>query len=167
VVSGLRSGPCLVRRADIPVRSLSRAGSRLGLVNRLGATRCFGQECPRAAKHIPCLARSFSEQAPSPIIGGHNLSLEPLPHCLQQVTRRARSFFLGPRRAVVQKPTGEANGCILRHVTPKMLQKAPYVGSARIAQPQQVVWFGWPQFPFPEASLAGQAGPFYGRLAQS
>jgi len=39
-------------------------------------------------------------------------------------------FFLGPTRAVVPKPSDEANYCILRHVTPKTLQKALYVGSS-------------------------------------
>ena len=67
-------------------------------------------------------------------------------------------FFLGPNRAVVPKSTDEANGCILRHVTPKTLQKALYVGSFESGQPQQVVGLGWSQFPFPEAPLAGQAG---------
>ena len=42
----------LARRADIPVRSLSRMQTRLGLVARFRETRCCGQECPRAAKHI-------------------------------------------------------------------------------------------------------------------
>ena len=70
----------------------------------------------------------------SPCIGGQNLSFEPLPPCLQQVTRRARRFFLGANRAVVSNPTDEANRCILRHVRPKTLQKALYVGSFEIGQ---------------------------------
>jgi hypothetical protein len=60
-----------------------------------------------------------------------------------------------------RKPTGEANRCNLRHVAPKTLQKALYVGFSQIGQPLQVVGFGWSQFPIPEARLAGQAGPIY------
>ena len=41
---------------------------------------------------------------------------------------RIAGFFLGPNPAVVPKPTDEVNRCILRHVTPKTLQKALYVG---------------------------------------
>ena len=66
-----------------------------------------------------------------------NLSPEPLPPCLQQVTRRARRFFLGPNRAVVPNPTDEANGCILGYLTPKPLQKALYVGVRDMADPYQ------------------------------
>jgi hypothetical protein len=40
-------------------------------------------------------------------------------------------FFLGPNRAVVPKPTDEANRCNPGHVTPKTLQKALYVGSPK------------------------------------
>jgi hypothetical protein len=43
--------------------------------------------------------------------------------------------FLGPNPAVVPKPTDEANCCNLRHVTPKTLQKALYVGFSQISQP--------------------------------
>jgi hypothetical protein len=32
-------------------------------------------------------------------------------------------FFLGPNHAVVPKPSDEANRFILRHLTPKTLQK--------------------------------------------
>ena len=39
--------------------------------------------------------------------------------------------------------------CNLRHVTPKTLQKALYVGFSESAQPLQVVYFGWPRFPVP------------------
>src|ERR1035438_5434203 len=53
------------------------------------------------------------------------------------------------------KPTDEANRCNLGHVTPKTLQKALYVEFSQIGQPPQVVWFGWSQFPIPEAHLAG------------
>jgi hypothetical protein len=60
------------------------------------------------------------------------------------------------------KPTDEANRCILGHLTPKTLQKALYVGSSQTSRPLQVVCLGWSQFPFPEAPLAGQAGPIYG-----
>jgi hypothetical protein len=57
------------------------------------------------------------------------------------------------------KPTDEANRCILRYVTPKTLQKAPYVGSSQIPQPPQVVCFCLSQFPFPEPPLAGDDPP--------
>jgi len=45
--------------------------------------------------------------------------------------------------------------CILRHVTPKTLQKALLVGLFGSDRLLQVVYFGWSQFPFPEAPLAG------------
>ena len=64
-------------------------------------------------------------------------------------------FVLGPNPAVVPKPTDEPNRCNLRHVTPKTLQKALYVGFSQIGRPLQVVCFGWSQFPIPEARLAG------------
>src|ERR1035438_7050934 len=70
--------------------------------------------------------------------------------------------FLGPNPAVVPKPTNEANRCNLRHVTPKTLQKALYMGFSQTRWPLQVVCFGWSQFPIPEVRLAGQAGPIYG-----
>ena len=70
-------------------------------------------------------------------------------------------FFLGPNPAVVPKPTDEANRCNLRHVTPKMLQKALYVGFSESGRPLQVVCFGWSQFPIPEVRLTGKAGPIY------
>ena len=78
-------------------------------------------------------------------------------------TRTARSasilpayrFFLGPNRAVVPKPTNEANRCNPEHLTPKTLQKALYVGFSQIGQPPQVVYFGGSQFPVPEARLVG------------
>jgi len=38
------------------------------------------------------------------------------------------SFLRGPVHAVVRKPTDEANRRDLRHVMPKTLQKALYVG---------------------------------------
>jgi len=53
------------------------------------------------------------------------------------------------------KPSDEANRCILRHVAPKALQKALYVGYLESGKPLQVVGFGQSQFPFPEARLAG------------
>jgi hypothetical protein len=55
-------------------------------------------------------------------------------------------------------PRWLANHCNLRHVTPKTLQKALYVGYGQIGRPLQVVCLGWSQFPIPEARLAG-----YGR----
>jgi hypothetical protein len=61
---------------------------------------------------------------------------------------------LGPNRAVVPKPINQANRCILRHVTPKTLQKALYVGYFETGKPLPVVCLGWSQFPVPEASLA-------------
>jgi hypothetical protein len=63
----------------------------------------------------------------------------------------------GPNPAVVPKPTDEANRSNLRHVTPKTFQNTLYVGFSHIGRPLQVVWFGWSQFPIPEAPLAGQA----------
>ena len=65
------------------------------------------------------------------------------------------ALFLGPNPAAVPKPTDEANRCNLRHVAPKTLQKALYVGFSQIGRPLQVVCFGWSQFPIPEARLAG------------
>ena len=62
------------------------------------------------------------------------------------------ALFLGPNPAAVPKPTDEANRCNLRHVVPKTLQKALYVGFSQIDQPLQVVCFGWSQFPIPEVS---------------
>jgi hypothetical protein len=73
---------------------------------------------------------------------------------LSPVIKNGR-FFAGPNPAVVPKPTDKANRCILRHVAPKTLQKALYVGFARIGRPLQVVCFGSSQFPIPEARLAG------------
>jgi hypothetical protein len=64
-------------------------------------------------------------------------------------------FFLGANRDVLLEPTEAANRCNLRHVTPKTLQKALYVGFSQISRPLQVVGFGWSQFPIPEARLAG------------
>jgi hypothetical protein len=72
----------------------------------------------------------------------------------QVLRRKMGSFFPGPNRTVVPKTTEEANRCILRHVAPKTLQKALYVGLSQIAQPLQVAYFGRPQFLFPEAPLA-------------
>jgi hypothetical protein len=46
-------------------------------------------------------------------------------------------FFLGPNRAVLLEPTDEANGCNLRHVTPKTFQKALYVGFSQIGGPNR------------------------------
>src|ERR1035437_8245790 len=42
----------LARRADIPVRSLSRTRTWLGFVACFRKTRCCGQECPRAAMGV-------------------------------------------------------------------------------------------------------------------
>ena len=52
----------------------------------------------------------------------------------------------------------QANRCNLRHVAPKPLQKALYLGFSQIGQLLQVVWLGWSQFPVPEASLAWVRG---------
>ena len=73
--------------------------------------------------------------------------------------RNTGRFFLAPNRAVGPKPTGEGNCCILRHLPAKTLQKTLYVGFSMSRRPLQVVWFGWPQFPFLKAPLAVQAGP--------
>ena len=75
-----------------------------------------------------------------------------------------RRFFLAPNRAVDPKPTCEANRCNLRHVTPKTLRKALYVGFFAGGQPQHVVYFGGCRFPFPEVLLAGQVGSIYGLI---
>ena len=60
-------------------------------------------------------------------------------------------FFLAPNRAVVPKPSDEANRCNLRHVAPKTFQKALYVGVFASSRLLQVVYLGWSQFPVPEA----------------
>src|ERR1039457_2582014 len=67
--------------------------------------------------------------------------------------------FLGPHPALLPQPTDEANRCNLRHVTPKTLQKALYVGFVESGRPPQVVCFGWSQFPVPETRFTGCAGP--------
>ena len=54
--------------------------------------------------------------------------------------------FFNPNRGVVPKLTDEANGYDLRHVTPKTLQKALYVGFSQTGQPLQVVSLGWSHF---------------------
>ena len=89
--------------------------------------------------------------APKPCEGGQ----------ISACQRVSVSLFLGPHRAVVPKPTDEANRCILGHLTPKALQKTLYVGYSQMGRPLPVVCFGWSQLPFPEAPLAGQAGPIY------
>jgi hypothetical protein len=60
--------------------------------------------------------------------------------------RRARRFFLGANRSVVPKPIDEANRCNLRHVAPRTLQKALYVGFSQIGRPLRVVCLGWSHF---------------------
>ena len=62
------------------------------------------------------------------------------------------------------KPTDKANRCILRHLTPKTLQIALYVGGFESGRPLQVVCFCWSQFPFPEAPSAGRPAQFTGAL---
>jgi len=69
-------------------------------------------------------------------------------------TPESGRFFLGANRALRPEPREAANRCNLRHVTPKPLQKALYVGYAQIGRPLQVVCLGWSQFPLPEARLA-------------
>jgi hypothetical protein len=59
----------------------------------------------------------------------------------------------GANRAVVPNPSAAANRCNLRHVTPKTLQKALYVGLSQIGRPLQVVCFGGSRFPILEAHL--------------
>src|ERR1035441_538327 len=54
------------------------------------------------------------------------------------------------------EPTDEANRCNLRHVTPKTLQKALYVGFSESSRPLQVVCLGWSQFPVPKARLRSE-----------
>ena len=51
--------------------------------------------------------------------------------------------------------TDAANRCNLRHITPRTLLKALYVGFSQIGRHLQVVCPGWSQFPIPEATLAG------------
>ena len=65
-------------------------------------------------------------------------------------------------RRPLPEPTYEANRCDLRHVTPRPLQKALYVGLSQIGRPLQVVCLGWFQFPIPEERLSGKAGPIHG-----
>ena len=69
--------------------------------------------------------------------------------------RNTGKFFLAAIHTVAPKPTYKANCCDLRHLPPKTLQKALYVGSFQVRQPPQVVGFGGSQFPFPKAPLAG------------
>src|ERR1035437_2213655 len=71
-------------------------------------------------------------------------------------------LFRGANRAVLPETTDEANRCNLRHVTPKTLQKALYVGFSESGRPLQVVGFGWSRFQGPEARLAGLARPICG-----
>src|ERR1035441_6827034 len=52
-------------------------------------------------------------------------------------------------------PVDKPHTCNLRHVAPKTLQKALYVGFSQIGRPLPVVCFGWSQFPIPEAPRAG------------
>src|ERR1017187_1731330 len=63
--------------------------------------------------------------------------------------------FLGANRAVLPDSTEAVNRCNLRHVTPKTLQKALYLGFSQSGRRLQVVCVGWSQFPIPEARLAG------------
>ena len=79
-----------------------------------------------------------------------------------EVRPESGRFFPGATRAVVPKPTEEANGCKLRHVSAKTFQKAQYVGFSESAQPLQVVSFGWPRFPVPGCAPRMSAGPIYG-----
>src|ERR1017187_7701032 len=65
-----------------------------------------------------------------------------------------RQFLPGSQSRRRPEPTDEANRCNLRHVTPKTLQKALYVGCSESGRPLQVVWFGWSRFPVPEERLA-------------
>jgi hypothetical protein len=53
----------------------------------------------------------------------------------------ALGFGLSSRHSHARppKPTAEANGCNLRHLTPKTLQKALYVGHSESVRPLQVV----------------------------
>ena len=48
------------------------------------------------------------------------------------VTPEYGRFYLGPNRTVGPKSTDEANRCILRHVTPKTLRNALYVGYSQV-----------------------------------
>jgi len=76
---------------------------------------------------------------------------------LRQATRlyQLSTIFRVSKRALLPKPTGEANRCNPGHVTPKTLPKALYVGFFANGRPLQVVWFGGSQFPVPEVRLAG------------
>jgi hypothetical protein len=60
----------------------------------------------------------------------------------------ALSLYSG-KRLFRNLPVDKPHTCNLRHVTPKTLQKAQYVGCSESAQPQQVAYFGWSQFPVP------------------
>jgi hypothetical protein len=62
----------------------------------------------------------------------------------------------------VPKPVREGNRCKLEPLKPEMPKIALYVGFFGSGQPLQVAYFGRSQFPFPEAPLAGLAGPIYG-----
>jgi len=79
--------------------------------------------------------------APKPCEGGQ----------ISACQRVSVSLFLGPHRAVVPKPTDEANRCILRQVTPKTLRKALCVGYLETGKPLQVVGLGWSPISFPRS----------------
>ena len=51
-----------------------------------------------------------------------------------------------PIAPLSRKPIDEANRCNLRHVAPRTLQKALYVGFSQIGRPLRVVCLGWSHF---------------------
>jgi hypothetical protein len=63
-------------------------------------------------------------------------------------------FYRGANHAVIPEPTDEANRCKRGHLTPKVLQKALYVGFFGSGRLLQVVWRDGTQFPVPEVILA-------------
>src|ERR1039458_3918391 len=86
--------------------------------------------------------------------GGRELVIGPWPFNPSSPaysTSESGRFFRDANRAVLPEPIDEANRCDLRHVTPKTLQKALYVGLSESGRPLPVVCLGWSQFPVPEA----------------
>src|ERR1039458_2076781 len=95
-------------------------------------------------------ARGAANSGPSVLLGRSRVTLSRL-WCyagIRQVLPGSQS------RRRPETPTDEAIRCNLRHVTPKTLQNALYVGFSHIGRPLQVVCLGWSQFPIPEARLA-------------
>src|ERR1035438_4337773 len=98
-----------------------------------------------------------------PSLGGRHFHLTGARVAEQPIGSEVRPepgrFFPGATRTVVPKPTDEAKFRNLRHVAPKTLQKALYVGCSESAQPLQVAYFAWPRFPVPGSAPRMGPGP--------